>query len=386
MMNITDVFLYLVGCSINQRAPQEAMLTGMDWAYLLKLAKMHSLVSVVGYAIEKTAVFEQADPEIRKEWREAKEKAVRKTLMLDTERAALISEFEKQKIWYMPLKGIILKDYYPRFGMREMSDNDILFDSQKRMEVKAIFEGRGYKVKGFNHSNHDSYEKAPVLYYEMHVDLFHKETYPDLAAKYQNVREILIKDDNNGYGYHMSNEDYYVFVIAHAYKHYSKGGTGIRTLTDIYVLNHHLGEQLNWDYVNQELASLGVLDYEQNSKTLAEKVFNHPSPLSDTMLSEAEQQMLCYYLGSSTYGNINNRVGHELHSMENAEGNISFQTKVRYIMRRLFPNRDRLGQRYPIVDKCPAIIPFLWIWRIVFKGVKKSSQFMHELKAVQKAK
>lgn len=184
----------------------------------------------------------------------------------------------------------------------------------------------------------------------------------------------------------MSNEDYYVFVIAHAYKHYSKGGTGIRTLTDIYVLNHHLGEQLNWDYVNQELASLGVLDYEQNSKTLAEKVFNHPSPLSDTMLSEAEQQMLCYYLGSSTYGNINNRVGHELHSMEIAEGNISFQTKVRYIMRRLFPNRDRLGQRYPIVDKCPAIIPFLWIWRIVFKGVKKSSQFMHELKAVQKAK
>lgn len=67
----------------------------------------------------------------------------------------------------MPLKGSILKDWYPKFGMREMADNDILFDASKRKEVKAIFQGRGYTVKEYDKSNHDAYEKPPIYNFEI---------------------------------------------------------------------------------------------------------------------------------------------------------------------------------------------------------------------------
>lgn len=47
--------------------------------------------------------------------------------------------FEKAGIWYLPLKGVILKEMYPVYGIRQMADNDILFDFTYRKEVKDIF-------------------------------------------------------------------------------------------------------------------------------------------------------------------------------------------------------------------------------------------------------
>mgnify|MGYP002969688486 CR=1 FL=1 len=79
---------------------------------------------------------------------------------------------------YLPLKGIIMKDYYPSVGMRQMSDNDILFDKAyakqirdymsdndilfdadawERMEKHMISEG--YKAEYVGKGNHDVYHK-----------------------------------------------------------------------------------------------------------------------------------------------------------------------------------------------------------------------------------
>ena len=77
---------------------------------------------------------------------------------MDTERHQLEKEFAKNGIWYMPLKGSILKDWYPKFGMREMADNDILFDEKKRNDVKQIFQNRGYTVESYGKINDDAYE------------------------------------------------------------------------------------------------------------------------------------------------------------------------------------------------------------------------------------
>lgn len=38
----------------------------------------------------------------------------------------------------MPLKGILLKEMYPKIGMLQMADNDILYDKQYRKETSQI--------------------------------------------------------------------------------------------------------------------------------------------------------------------------------------------------------------------------------------------------------
>ena len=127
----------------------------------------------------------------------------------------------------MPLKGSLLKDLYPRYGMRQMSDNDILFDSSRAEDVRQIMESMGFTTKHFGHGNHDVYFKKPVSNFEMHTSIINRNN-ERMFEYYRNVKERLIKNDNDACGYHFSDEDFYIFMIAHEYKHYTGGGTGLR--------------------------------------------------------------------------------------------------------------------------------------------------------------
>jgi len=383
MTDTQGIFLHLLRCALRGEAPDDKALEGADLTALLALAKKHSAASLTCFALEATRAFEAAPAEIRKKWSDTKDKAVRRGIMFDYERKALFAEFEKRGIWYMPLKGIIIKDYYPLMGMREMSDNDILFDPSRRKEVREIFKSRGYTGVGDSHGNHDAYKKAPVLCFEMHMELFEAGNYPTLAAKYENVQSILLNDADGSCGRHLSDEDFYVFELAHAYKHYNGNGTGVRTLTDIWVLNQRLGGSLKRDYVDAQLDSLGILSYERESRQLAGKLFGDSA---DIRLTEAEEKMLDYYLSCGSYGSVKNRVNNRLADLSADESGVTFGMKLRYILKRLFPGRGYCRKSFPFFYKYPVFLPAFWVWRIYTKAFKHQDWHKEEIKALKKAK
>ena len=379
----SEQLLYLMACALQGVSAREEVLADADLKQLLIMARKHSVASMVCMALEKTAIFANADEATKKQWIDAKNKAIRKNMLLDAERKTILHELETQGIWYMPLKGSILKDWYPKPGMREMADNDILFDASKRKEVKAIFQGRGYTVKGYNKSNHDEYEKPPIYNFEMHVELYHK-IYDTFNEKYADVKQRLIPDAEVPYRFHFTPEDFYVFVITHAYKHYSSSGTGIRTLADIYIMNQKLGGTMNWEYVDSELRGLGIFSYERESRELAQKVFGIAELPTEANLSEAEQQMLAYYLGASTYGTIENRTLNQMQKLQPDGGAITAHTKRKYLLSRIFPGREWCEAYAPTVYKYPVLLPFFWVWRLAVKGVKRRTIVKQELEAIKR--
>lgn len=383
MEKTSEFLIYLMACSLQGTKPEEALLANIDMEALLRLAKAHSVSAMVCMALEQTDAFQHAAETTRLKWMDAKNKAVRKNMLLDAERHQLEKEFAEHGIWYMPLKGSILKDWYPKFGMREMADNDILFDASKRKEVKAIFQGRGYTVKGYNKGNHDEYEKPPIYNFEMHVSLF-PGTYKKLTEQYENVKEHLLPVDGTAYQFAFTPEDFYVFVLAHAHKHYSYSGTGIRTLADIYIMNQKLGGTMNWEYVDSELRGLGIFSYERESRELAQKLFGIAELPTKANLSEAEQQMLAYYLGASTYGTIENRTLNQMQKLQPDGGAITAHTKRKYLLSRIFPGREWCKACAPTVYKYPVLLPFFWVWRLAVKGVKRRDIAKQELEAIKR--
>lgn len=284
---------------------------------------------------------------------------------------------------HMPLKGSILKDWYPKFGMREMADNDILFDATRRQQVRDIFVNRGYSIESYNKSsNHDAYEKQPIYNFEMHVALFHEDC-STLQKKYENVVDRLVQDEKLPFRYHFTPEDFYVFVVAHAYKHYSHGGTGIRTLADFYVMNRKLGKTLDWEYVESELRSLGILDYERDSRKLSQKLFGNTKTVLRPELTEEENQMFAYYLGATTYGNLFNQTLHRMQEFQPDGEPLTTKTKGKYIISRMFPNMEWCKCYAPVVYKFPVLLPFYWVWRLIYKGITKRKKVTQEIKALK---
>lgn len=378
------LLLYLISCALHETAPEDAVLGEIQWNQLFSVAKSHSVCAMVCMALEPTKTFAQADPEVRKQWLDAKNKAVRRTMLMDADRAILMDEMEKAEIWHMPLKGSILKDWYPQFGMREMGDIDILFDPTRREQVRDIFLSMGYSAERYDINNHDVYHKPPIFNFEMHVALFNESVYENLSEKYANVKDKLLSGPQKPYRVHFTQEDFYVFILAHAHKHYSHRGTGIRTLTDLYVMNRKIGSSLDWDYVNHELEELGIQDYEAGSRTLAEKLFGSETPVSEFTLTEQEQEMLLYYLGSSTYGNLENRITNQLHSIQADGKPISGFTKFKYCMTRLFPGRKWCKLPYPFIYRHPCLLPAFWIWRLCRRIAVNSKGILRELFALNR--
>ena len=355
--NATDM-IYLTACVINGRKPKQERIEALDLPKLFEVCQKHILTACVAYALESAGVKDN-------DFTQAKEKAIRKNILLDAERARIFKRLEAEKIWYMPLKGSLLHDWYPKLGMRQMADNDILFDISRREDVRNIMYDFGYRLKS-ELEVVDEYLKDPVYNFEMHGELFMEYQVGAMADYYRGIKSRMLKDNNNEYGYHFSNEDFYLFMMAHEYKHFSGGGTGVRSLVDTYVFLRKFKNSLDWDYLNAELEKIGIADFERNNRELAIRVF------SMQPLSLEDKKLLDYYVMSETYGNIDNLV-------KNGVKYRGKGSKLRYLVYRFFPPISFLEGSVPWVKKSKMLIPAAYIYRF-FRGAtvnrkKVSSEF-----------
>lgn len=354
MNKVYSDLIYLLSCVLNCSVPSPQRVEDMDLEQLYRAATSHMLGSITASALERAGVFDE-------KFTIEKEKATRKNIFLDVERKKLFEFFEQNRIWYMPLKGVILKEIYPEFSMRQMSDNDILFDENFRKNVKEYFEQNGYKTTLYNQYNHDCYEKPPVLNFEMHVSLISEEVHADLVGDYyNNVKKRLVKDENNGFGYHFTDEDFYIFMILHEYKHYNASGTGLRSLVDKYVYLNAKQPILDWNYVQAECEKVGISNFEQRSRTLALKTFSN-----DEEMSQDELEMLKRYISSGTYGNIHQG---SISKIEKFQQKNHTTSKLRYILYRAFPPLNFIKNHFPFMYKTKVLIPVAYVLRLV-KGV-----------------
>ena len=363
MSSVYKDLIYLLTCSVNEITPDAEKIKAMDLEQLYKLAKFHTVRSAVNIALERANVKHE-------KFHEAMKKAIRKNIYLDMERTAIFSEFEQHGIWYMPLKGSILKDLYPETGMREMADNDVLYDGEKRNEVKEIMLYHGYEAIHVGRGTEDAYQKKPVLNIEMHTALFGEQHSPNLYNYYLNFKRLMQKDTGNNYSYHFSDEDFYIFMTAHEWKHFSNSGTGIRSLLDCYVYIKVKGDSLNWDYITEQCKLLEIADFEQERRQLARKVF---SSVAISELSKSEQEMLMYYLTAGTYGTLENKVHKKLKT----------QSKISYFLGQAFPPMGYMKRSVEFVEKYPVLYPVGVVYRW-FRGVRRSRGYVSRtLKAMK---
>lgn len=352
----------LVRCAVNGKIPDAQLLDGADLNLLYREAERHLLTSAVAAALESAGV---RDPDFSA----AKLKAIRKSIAMETEYRQIADWMDANRFWYMPLKGALLKDLYPQFGMREMADYDILIDPESADRLRRFMESRGYTVKEFGRGHHDEYEKPPVYNFEMHRELIKPYPHQQIYDYYRNVRERLLPDSESGYGLHFCPEDFYLFMLAHEYKHYAILGTGLRSVLDIYVYLEKFGNLLDMDYIAGELEKLGLTDFERESRNLALALFGGGE------LSEAQREMLDRHLFSGTFGSSESRVRYGIEAMGGGG-------RLRYLFRRLSIPKEQIRTSYPFFWKHKILIPLLYPFRLIQALILKGPKIFAELKAL----
>ena len=252
----------LAAMAANQYNPDQLTIKSLDLDELYMVSKHHQMTAIAAYALASAGISDSR-------FIEDQAKAIRKNIILDNDRRDILAAFEDAHIWYMPLKGIVMKNYYPEIGMRQMSDNDILFDASRAEEVRNIMEGLGFTTIHFGEGHQDDYQKPPVSHFEMHRMLFAPTADILFYEYYRDIEKKLIV--GKGYERYFSNEDFYIYMITHEYKHFTWNGTGLRSLLDTYVYLKKFRDTMDWNYIESEIRKLGVSEFEKKNRELAIK-------------------------------------------------------------------------------------------------------------------
>lgn len=383
MIKESKNLIYLLSCALKGEKADITKIDNMELESVYKIAKKHSLTAMSYQALENVA-FKNKEKyeEILVKWRENKEKAVRREALFEIEKNEIVSFFNEKGIWYVLLKGAVIKNIYPKCWYREMGDIDILFDIDYRDELYFFMKKRNYIVKSFKENIHDIYIKEPVYNFEMHVSLCDRENNRLWEKYYREIKEKLIKDNNNKSGYSFSVDDFYIYITMHAYKHFDASGNGIRSLLDTYIYLKKYENDINWNYVEEEEKKLEIFEYEKKMRKLAKDIFE------DNKLSDEENEIFKFIVTSGTYGKMERgmerTIDKKLKKIQDNDKDITICTKIKYIFKRIVPDIENYKNSNRFIYKTKIFIPFFYIYR-VFRGViKRRKYIVKEIKMLWK--
>lgn len=367
--------LWLISCGVHGTPVDAQRIKGVNEENVHALAVKHGVEQVIAFVLVQ-AWKECGETQKAQAWERIIRHGMRRTLYFDIEREEILAYFEENGIWYMPLKGVVLKDLYPKDSMRQMTDNDILYDAKYRDKVLAFFEARGYRVERNEKGADDAAYKMPMYNFEMHKTLFIE--YSDLYPYYADVRKRLISDGQSRFGLRFTDEDFYVYMVAHAAKHYRLSGHGLRFLLDIFIYLQKMEGKMDWVYISQELSKLKVAGYESVAKAICLKLFSAEGFTQIDSLTPAEKEMLSFVVQSSLFGNMKGYVHQHLSDIQSTGETSLGKAKLIYIVRRLFPNTNEMVFRYPVLEHKQWLLPVYYVRRIVSATLLSSGRYARE--------
>jgi hypothetical protein len=267
---------------------------------------------------------------------------------------SLMDAFEEAGIDYMPVKGVILKPLYPKPELRSMGDADILIRLEQYDRIVPIMETLGYQFK--KETDHELVWISDRLNVELHKRLIPSYNL-DYAGYYGDGWQLA--KQRKGCRFEMGEEDTFVYLFSHYAKHYRDGGIGCRHVADLWLWRRthpHMDEA----YIGQEMKKLGLEAFYGNTLRLLGMWFGD-GPADDIV-----EFMTEYIFASGNFGMLENRVlSRGLKTMKQKQ---SLRGEwFRQLMVGLFPGLVFMKKQYPVLEKCPWLLPLFWLVRVFDK-------------------
>lgn len=345
----------------------------VDFYKLYELASFHCVNNTIYYGIIMLPK-EFLEHNAIKLFKESCFKGSLIELTQKQETEKILCMFEENKIKCMPLKGYVIRSYYRSADMRSMGDIDILADEKDLHKAKEIMFKLGYCLKQEG-INHDVYYKPPLVYIELHRALIGSSE-KKLKSHFKTGWQYSKLKENSKYIYKMSNEDYYVYMIAHLAKHFKRGGAGIRFIMDIWVYNNYFKDKLDWEYINEEFRKSELLTFSNNIKQLSKVWFD------DADSNELLDEMSEYIISNGTFGTTKNATASMI-----SKGNGYEKEKIKYLLYLVFPSYERMVCLFPRLKRFPFLLPVYWLIRGIirlFFRKKKVFEYLFAAKSVSK--
>ena len=335
-------------------------------AKLYQISSKHDLAHIVAVVLQKNNLL--GEDALSKRFSQVLYMAVMRYENIKYELGQICELFETEQIIHIPLKGSVIREFYAEPWLRTSCDIDILIrpeDLDRACEALTTYlkyhaEPRAYK---------DVSLYAPSgVHLELHFMILEDtETLDRVLGK---VWEHVHPIEKGRYQYAMTPEYFLFHIFAHMSYHFFRGGCGVRTFVDVWLLT----KQIKYDEtVLKVLCQQGnIWQFVKAVKKLVNIWFEGEA------YDELSKELESYVVVGGLYGTKEASM-------------IAKKTKTpgrfKYILKRIFVSHRHLCVLYPRLKKMMFLYPFYMVARWckvfnedVFKRVTSEAKLNGEIK------
>lgn len=317
---------------------------------LLKISSKHDVAHLLVLGLKQNELVTKENNEIEKRIL----RAVSRHEKIRYEYENLCEALEKAQVPFLPLKGSVIRRYYPEAWMRTSCDIDVLVHERNSEKAKSVLVDKyGYSYRG--RSSHDiSLFTTTNTHVELHYDLVEDGIANGSSEVLKNVWDMSVIREGYVFWHEMPDEYYYFYHIAHMAKHFENGGCGIRPFIDLWILDGI--QETDIDKRNKLLEQGNLLKFANAARKLSRIWF------SDEQYDFISQQMENYILRGGVYGTNENRITVQ----QQKKGG-----RIKYALSKIFVPYDVIKFYYPILQKHKWLTPFMEVrrwFKLIFCG------------------
>lgn len=365
-MNYTEkVYINLISGCINDEDTIDVDFSNVGLSQLIALCKMHNNVSVIYHGLKKAKT-------APKEFLDIFEKGFYTEMLVYSKRTTIlnmiIEALNKNDIRHIIFKGQSIARLYPGEELRTMSDIDFLIEEENMDKAQKIMEGFNAV---FNFEGSDEYSKiykVETVNVELHSRIAFNET---LAGKYNFEKyfgnpfehtELVEKQT-----YMFKPEYNLIYVLYHIAKHFFYNGCGVRMITDLAVIINAYGDNLNWNWIWEQLDKIGLRKYSEKIFSLCNYWFSTKVPNIDYNFDNIDV-IADYIISGGVFGFKN--VDVDTGNIRRKNGNNYFVS----ILKWAFPSYKSMKEHSMwFKDKPSILLPVAYVERFVRNATIRGS-------------
>jgi len=376
MNKAEETFLVVLKDAIHPGS-EPSELPPSDWKSIFDVAKKQNLFPFVYDAATNYpsfADFDSSEPQYF-----ASATAAMTMQMQKTEKfIELYQAFLSAGMAPITMKGIICRNLYgERADFRPSGDEDILIEKKDYEKAVEVLKSCGYRsneqpdkaLKAVQEVTFHSQKTngEPNLTVELHLNPFgtnssSRERMNDWFKNvFQSNETVLIQDTTVRT---MTPTDHFLFLVLHAFKHFTGGGLGVRIMLDVLLFDEKYGDRIDWEYVNKALDESGASGFLADLVSIGNEYLGFNLTQKTELVSPHE--LLDDMLRAGTFGNTT--------ATDCTAGRIVSDTiqkdgrgKNRFTsyMRLIFPSWKTWTSWKPYLSDKPWLLPGEWVKRIV---------------------
>ena len=319
---------------------------------LYALSQAHDVVHLVSDALVKLGML--GEDKLSQNFKRQKMVAVLRYERINFELERICQVLETGQIPFIPLKGAVLRSYYPEAWMRTSCDIDVLV-AKEHLEDAARILTKQLEYRNAGKGSHDISMFSPGgVHVELHYELIEDGISKKAGKVLSTVWDQSHPREGSVYYHELTDEVFYFYHVAHMAKHVMLGGCGIRSFLDLWLMDHRL--EYNIARREKLLADGELLTFARVTRKTADVWFSEEIP--DEIIFRMQE----YILQGGIYGTKHNRI---------VVGRTRQRGQIHYALGRIFLPYNVIKYHYPILQKYKWLLPFMELRRwgkLLFTG------------------